>query len=294
MDDKQSNFKEKASPQAAEGDRPRGKQPAACGEAGPTSNGALASENSLAYVEGEQCLRLPEGVSNNIPSPITKTIGGEDWLELALYLLHYKFPDWKVIFDQAREAAEEGDIRSAQVQLGDQVFVMQPGSARTGRGKKRISYRWHLRSESGWTLMLMKRAAPHSTMPNGIARATSLPLLRAGVQRFRDELQQALTSASIRLIQEKVSRVDVAIDMADIRVARFQDTFQKGHYVTRGRYSSDYLVDVQLQSYRVGKEGTGFSVGRRPCRLNIYNKVREVLADSEKLSIMQCRRWGSG
>ena len=45
-------------------------------------------------------------LSNTPPSIHTET-GGEDWLELSLYVLHHAFPEVPKLLDEAKEAAEE-------------------------------------------------------------------------------------------------------------------------------------------------------------------------------------------
>src|SRR5690606_18410683 len=100
---------------------------------------------------------------------------GEDWLELALYLHHRQFFQLEKRLDAAKEQAEAPDAGPVELEIGGRPFLMLPGSATVGSDEKQLRYRWRLQAPDGWVLLLMRRSTPHATMPNGIARASSMP-----------------------------------------------------------------------------------------------------------------------
>ncbi|HEX6964101.1 MAG TPA: hypothetical protein VF175_19695 [Lacipirellula sp.] len=231
------------------------------------------------------------GVSSNTPSSKTISSGGEDWLELSLYLTHQRFDQVADLLDRAKEAAEanrEGD----ELVLGDQRFLVLPGTASAGEGKKRIAYRWRLRSECGLVLNLMHRAFPHRTMPNGIARATSLLLMKVGVREVWRQINVALACLDIQITRNKVSRVDPCVDLPGVPVTAFTEPFCDGHYATRARASEEHYVELSIDVHRFGQEPTGFTVGKGGLKVRVYDKVRETGSDLEKLEVLIARRWG--
>ena len=93
----------------------------------------------------------------------------------------------------------------------------------------------------------MNRANPHETLPTGIARASSLPLLRIGPKAFLRQLNETLDDLQIDLQREKVSRVDPCVDLCGMSIDPLYQAFMQGHYVSRARYSTDYIVDESIE-----------------------------------------------
>ncbi len=232
------------------------------------------------------------GVSSNTPPSITTCEGGEDWLELALYLYHRQFPGLEERLDEAKERAEAPDAGPIELEIGGRPFLMLPGSATVGSDEKQLRYRWRLQAPDGWVLLLMRRSTPHATMPNGIARASSNPLLRLGTKGYVRQVHETLDDLGIQLLEDKVSRVDACADLVGMNVDPLYEAFSKGHYVSRARYSADHVVEEYFESYRVGRKPSGFRIGKGNISLRVYDKWRECKNDPEKLYLMQSRRWG--
>lgn len=79
-------------------------------------------------------------------------MGGEDWLELSLYLQHRNFPQLKRRLDAAREAAESNERGPDELEIAGRKFLMLPSAALAGTKQKQVVYRWRLQSEDGWWL----------------------------------------------------------------------------------------------------------------------------------------------
>lgn len=223
---------------------------------------------------------------------VTKCLGGEDWIELSLYLQHRQFGPLKARLDRAREAAEAHEKGRDELTIAGRKFLMLPSAALAGTEHKQIVYRWRLQSEDGWWLLLMNRAASHPTMPTGIMRAPSLPLLRLGPQECLRQLHESLDDLKIELEREKLSRVDPCADLTGISLNAMYQAFMQGHYLSRARYSSEHIVDECIDGHRIGRQPTGFTIGKGDARLRVYDKYRKCLTDFEMLLLMQTRRWG--
>lgn len=222
----------------------------------------------------------------------TKCAGGEDWLELALYLHHDNFAWLDCELEAAKERAEAPDAGTVEIEIGDQTFVVLPGAATVGSDNKQLRYRWRLQAADGWVLLLMRRATAHATMPNAIARASSLTLLRLGTKYYEHQVYQTLEDLHARLVKNKVSRVDPCADLSDQTIDSLYRAYVDGHCVTRARQSAEHLVDHYWDGYRVNRQPTGFRVGKGSVLLRVYDKSLETRNDSEKLILMQTRRWG--
>lgn len=232
------------------------------------------------------------GVPSNTPPSITKCSGGEDWLELGLYLHHWDFTRLKRRLDEAREAAESNNVGGDELTIAGRKFLMLPTAASAGTKEKQIIYRWRLRSEDGWWLLLMNRGDCHDTLPTGIARATSVPLMRIGPLAFMRQLHESLNDLNIRLVRAKVSRVDPCADLAKLGVDNLYRSFMAGNFVSRARHSTSRIVDEEYAGYRIAKHPTGFELGKGDVSLRVYDKYRKSVGDSEVLLLMQTRRWG--
>jgi hypothetical protein len=170
---------------------------------------------------------------------------------------------------------------------------MQPSGAMAGSKGKQVAYRWRLRSEDGWWLLLMNRSQPHETMPNGIVRASSLPLLRLGSLGYLQQVEETLDDLRIRLVREKLSRVDPCADLSGLRIDGLYQAFMQGHFVSRARYTTNHIAEESYEGYRIGRKPTGFEFGKGGAvGMRVYDKARKCSGDSEMLLLMQTRRWG--
>jgi len=159
MNPEKSQFESASPPSAPQSAsaKPRGAEGVDAGGVTPPSTPQSASDNATAL-----------------------TTGGEDWLEISLYLEHRNFTALSSMLDTAKQAAEAGESPKDELRFNGQQFICRPMTSRVGSKEKRIAYRWSINSEAGYTLLLMNRARPHATMPNAVFRATSLALMRHG------------------------------------------------------------------------------------------------------------------
>jgi hypothetical protein len=85
--------------------------------------------------------------------------------------------------------------------------------------------------------------------------------------------------------KNKLSRVDICLDMPHVPLDEFVSCFDRGRYICRANARSKY-------------ESSGISVcfGENPIKARIYDKLREVKkkANPEKTLAMKLYRWGGG
>jgi hypothetical protein len=152
-----------------------------------------------------------------IPSCDLQT-GGEDWLDFALYVNHSRFKELAERLNQARQLAELGGV--TRQKLGGHDYAIYPGAA-TGKGRKRVHYRWRLVADNGFTILLMNREKRHETMSNALVSAKSMLLMQVGVEAVWKQIQKALKDLGARIIANKLSRVDACIDLPGVGIEQF-------------------------------------------------------------------------
>lgn len=228
--------------------------------------------------------------NNNAEHPITT--GGEDTLELNLYLEHTNFSALSKQLDRLRDAAESGKVGHDELTIDGVRMLCLSGTASAGKGVKRIAYRWRLQSETGLILLLMQRPTPHATLPNGIVRIGLVPLMRFGTSACYRQAQHWLTALGARVERNKVGRVDPCVDRPDVPAATFRDPFDRCEYVSKARDSGRYSDDVRVAEFDTKRLPRGFKIGSDAAMLRVYDKLYESRNDNEKQVLLTARRWG--
>lgn len=275
------------SPATAKGDKKAAKRPA-----------ILAAEVSFdpeEFAQGGVYSNTPPSIpnhneNNSLSSPIST--GGEDTLEINLYLNHREPGQLFRQLDRMRNAAEAGDKTRDEWEVGGVRMLCLAGSASAGGGAKRISYRWRLQSETGLVLLLMQRPSAHPTLPNGILRIGSVPLMRFGTMGCYQQALKWLTAIGAQLERNKLGRADPCSDLPGVVVSTFCEPFSLGHYVSKVRNSARYRGEIPLGEFATKREDRGFKIGSGAAMLRVYDKLHETRHDSEKRQLLIARRWG--
>lgn len=237
------------------------------------------------------------GHRNSMPPSIPICFGGEDWVTLSLYLRHRSFSELVERLDKHRLAAEHHHQGGDELTLADQQFLMLPLGAKASSKRSKAYFRWQLQSATRFTLQLMNRESCEGTMPNAKMVATSLVLMRLGVDEVVRQAFAALEALGADVVRNKVSRVDVCCDLPDRKVEPLKLAFDAEHYVSRGKMSDEHgalteFRDSDMSVYRVGSEVTSFNLGRCDARMRVYEKVKECKHDIVKLQTLIDCRWG--
>ncbi|HMP06198.1 MAG TPA: hypothetical protein PJ982_07615 [Lacipirellulaceae bacterium] len=152
--------------------------------------------------------------------------------------------------------------------------------------------RWRLQSEHGLTMLLMNRDRAHDTLPNAQVRAPSLPLMRLGMDRTWLLMRQFVEGLEADIVKHSLSRVDACVDLCETPVATLAQPFDARWLVARSRKHSRYAEGLLMNSYLEGEAVSGFTVGKSPLMLRVYDKLRESSRDPLKLAVLLAQRWG--
>jgi len=218
--------------------------------------------------------------------------GGEDWVSLGLYVNHPAFKDLAAKLDFAKEAAACGSSKEDEVVFGDTRFIVSASGAREGASGKGSWMRWKLKSENGVTVLIMNRDEAHKTQPNMTIRAPSLVLMQFGIEQLWGMVRYWVDSMGAELVANKVSRVDPCVDLVDVPMCEFMDPYRAGWIVTRAHRRSEHDLGLRMGSHYIGSRPSGFSVGKYPTMLRVYDKITECSRDPLKLALLMANRWG--
>jgi hypothetical protein len=263
----------------------------------PSPRGALA-EGTAAYAgkEVDPGQSGKGGLLTSRPPSNPISYGGEDWLTLSLYLRHNRFSRLVELLDAKRERAENRESGGDELTIADQRFLMLPFGAKAG-SKGMGYFRWQMHCASGYLLLLMKREDSKGNLPNAKLVASSLVLMRLGVENVVEQAFAALKELGAEVIQAKVSRVDVCCDLPGRSILPLKVSFDCGQYVSRAQAGSEHgykveVIDSDYSVYWLKNEPTSFNLGRGAVRLRVYDKVRECIHNIEKLGALISHRWG--
>ncbi|HBF34426.1 TPA: hypothetical protein DDW35_07665, partial [Candidatus Sumerlaeota bacterium] len=135
---------------------------------------------------------------------------------------------------------------------------------------------------------------------NIIVRFGALPLTMHGHDWCFSQLLDLFKALHVEILSERLSQVDMAVDLVDYSVEHWQGLVECGAMVTRGRsalrrnrYEPPVGAPESVETFRTVKGvGTGFRLGRGTM-IRVYDKLREVCYESPgKRLLMIEYRWG--
>jgi len=262
-------------------------------------NGALAGrapDRAAPSPPGAQPGDAPGLLTSRPPcNPIC--LGGEDWVTLSLYVRYRNFDKTAKLLDRHRQAAEERRQGDDELLLSGSKFLALPSGAKVGSKRSKAYFRWQVQSESGFVVQLMNRPSCEGTMPNGKLVATSMVMMRLGIEGVVRQAFDAIQALGGYVESNKVSRVDVCCDLPGRKVEPLKLAYEADHVVCRADSNDEHgeehlFVESDYSLYRIRRETTSFNVGRGDVRLRLYEKVRECKYDLEKLHLLIEKRWG--
>ncbi|QEG36188.1 replication initiation factor domain-containing protein [Bythopirellula goksoeyrii] len=227
-------------------------------------------------------------------------LGGEDWLGVSFYVDFTRsdessdstgFDSLARTLDQAQAAAV--DLERAkdnyiqvgaadEVMLGKHAFIVAPSGARLG-GKGGLRMRWRLHSQHGLTVLIANMPEVHSSCPNVSIQASSEPLMRWGFSKVWGLMQDYIASMGGDIERNRLSRVDACVDLPEIEVGKFCEICNSEWFITRAKHGPN--------PYRQNGHATGFTVGKTPLLLRVYDKLRECGRESVKFCLLVDRGW---
>jgi hypothetical protein len=154
--------------------------------------------------------------------------------------------------------------------------------ARLGHKRSGLYFAYKLQTEF-LTILIAERDEPHKTKPSVIIRASGEACLVEGARACYEEGNRLINELGGSIIGNKLSRVDICLDMPGETMYPFNRAYIEERYICRpkshGRYESGGIT-VQF--------------GKYPLMLRIYDKLAEVkMKKNPTQSIgMLCNRWG--
>lgn len=232
----------------------------------------------------------PEGgdLSNTPPSTRHIETGGEDTVDVALRVNWTNFGKLTEQFDCVRESAGAPDAPLEDRVVVDgkrQPYLIDSMGHKVG-GSKGPYYRWRV-ERNGIRFDIQDQELAHGTMPNVIVHLGSLPLMAQGLASVWDETLDCLAAFGAEVVEDKLSRVDPAVDLAGVPVEVFADLFRRQCFVSRARKSGQFASG----EYATGMTSTGFTFGADQCRVRVYDKLLEARTNGAKMAVLIYRRW---
>lgn len=169
-----------------------------------------------------------------------------------------------------------------EVRCGEYVFIASPSGARLG-GNGGLRMRWRLASQHGMTVLLANMPEKHDSCPNLSIQASSTVLMERGFRRVWELMQEYVVALGGKAVHNRLSRVDPCVDLRDISAPELCKVCNSDGFITRAKYGPN--------PFRVNGRASGFTVGKTPLLLRVYDKLLESYSDSNKYRLYICSRF---
>jgi hypothetical protein len=227
--------------------------------------------------------------SNTPPSSSTldeikKWSGAEDWLEVCLYI---NWTNWRKLNKRLKSAKEDAAVEGAPPGFCDIQFMggtatVDPGGARLG-GKKGPYFAYKLQFDE-ITILIAEREQAHKTFPSAVVRINGEACLYPGANECYQKALMMFRELGGPIIRNRLSRVDICLDMPEVDIEPFDRAFLEERYICRA-----------VSKSRHSGTGVTVSIGKSPLMCRIYDKKAEVelKANPHKNLCMRILRWKS-
>ncbi|MBL9095257.1 MAG: hypothetical protein JNL96_28820 [Planctomycetaceae bacterium] len=257
------------------------------------------AEQAAKRPAGGECSNTPPAISpvgtKAQPSgPEGEFAGGEDMLEISLWI---EWGDWEALRSQliaAKETAKaqadgaETDRGDVLVMFNEEFLMMPTGTNSDGKGPR---FTWRMKKDGRtYCIANQKPGSPYPTMKVVVG---SLPLMLRGAEQIWELVKADVADLGGTIIKDKLSRVDVCIDLPNVNIEDFCAKFRAHQFVCRAIGREEY---VETSLHGAGQKSTGFTIGAggASLSLNVYDKLHEVCKkqDEAKLQTLIETRWG--
>jgi len=214
--------------------------------------------------------------------------GGLDWLAYSFGvrwhdLRHARLMD---LLDETKAKLQTSDDADGLCVLPDlgEVVLSRTGYRWGGTRGQLLDFKLRI---DGIEVGLARRPGCHPNNANVVVKQTGRDCLLWGGREKYELMRQAIECLGCRIEWEKLSRVDLAIDLVGMPIETLQLPYENNQFITRCRSTNAF-------HNRVTETRSGFFAGRAPCYLTVYDKLHEVKKkQSIEYSIgMMDRRWG--
>jgi hypothetical protein len=242
---------------------------------------ARASAHRAPDAAGVQSSNTPP--SSSKLDEIDSWVAAEDWLEVCLYI---NWTGWDKLNKRLKIAKEDAAVEGAPPGFCDIRFMggtatVDPGGARLG-GKKGPYFAYKLQFDE-ITILIAERERAHKTFPSAVVRINGEACLYPGADECYQKALMMFRELGGTIIRNRLSRVDICLDMPDVEIEPFDRAFLEGRYICRA-----------VSKSRHSGTGVTVSVGKSPLMCRIYDKKAEVELKANPLKnlCMRVYRWG--
>ncbi len=172
------------------------------------------------------------------------------------------------------------------------VEILGVGPVRAGRtggnrgGERGQHFDFKLAFENA-PIFLAARHEADEKHPNVWAKLSGRACLLGGAWESYARVNRAIRAMGGEVVAEKLSRADLCLDIAELDVRELQEAVERGQCITRAS-------SVEPRWNALTDRKTGFTAGKRPLRLTVYDKRMQVIQSADALyaQAMIDRRWG--
>lgn len=178
------------------------------------------------------------------------------------------------------------------IRIENHCFYVLPYGQNTGESK--YSYYPYVLEENGIRYLFTKKSLTQE-QNSGNCRVLigSLPLMKWGSETCIDSVCSAVSVLGGYIITCTLSRVDLCIDLPEIKVDDMQRAIEDARFVCRGRAKSAHFISegIPIQTNRAGLKRTGFSIGKSHIVFRAYDKIEESKFNEDKRIVLIQNRW---
>lgn len=205
----------------------------------------------------------------NCQSP--EFVGHIHYLTVACYV------EWGALWGQQRKLLSETRFRARfkglqVIEFGGRKARLLAKAPALGNDPVRMSYYLII---NGVVFMLSDRRSASGFSPNVMVQVPGQQCLRWQVRDLMEFVRGVIRVAGGEIVCEKLSRVDLALDLLDVTMDGFWAAYEEQRFITRVKHH------LQIG----GTEGRTLYFGKPPLSLCIYDKTGQL----EKLSGYQLR-----
>lgn len=242
---------------------------------------ARASAHRASADAGVQSSNTPPSSSKH--DEIENWVGAEDWLEWVLYV---QWMDWENLNGCLKRAKEKAAIEKCpphwdEIRFDGGTATVSPTGARLG-GKSGPYFAYKLEYDE-LIVLIAERETPHKNFPSVVIRADGDACLSIGAQEAYAKATRMIKALSGTIIRNRLSRVDICLDMPEVDIEPFDRAFLEERYICRA-----------VAKARHSGTGVTIAIGKSPLMCRIYDKLAEVelKANPYKQLCMVFYRWG--
>ena len=208
--------------------------------------------------------------------------GGYDWLELSFYgeWDEKAFLSIAATLDDAKAAAAESGSGFI-LEMGGQEVLVSPSGAKRGMYCSWV-FEWQ-----GMEIGIVNRSSYMANSYNIHLAIRSMACMELGGRVAYDMACDFIKSLGLKIRSNKISRVDVCVDMSGVSTHEIGQAYKDHKFVSRPR---------KRTYYEEGYVCTGFDRGSgKRIKIRVYDKVRELkdsVKNDLKREILIKKRWG--